>query len=62
MPHSVGVRCTSAPSLMTFLPARSTVNESVSITGCSNSAAAVLRRTAARSRARNSSIPNGFVT
>ena len=33
MPHSVGVRCTSAPFLVTFLAARSTVNEEVSTTG-----------------------------
>ncbi len=42
MPHSV-IKCASAPSLMTHLPARSTTNESVSITETPSSAAAVLR-------------------
>ena len=62
MPHSVGVRCTSVPFLVTFLADRSTVNEDVSMTGSSVSDAAAARRTAARSRARNSSIPKGLVT
>jgi hypothetical protein len=40
----------------------STVNDAVSTTGSSASAAAAPRRTAARNPARNSSIPNGLVT
>jgi len=58
--HSVGVSRTSAPSLVTRLAARSTVKSGVAMTGSSGAGEA--RRTAARSRASSSSMPNGLVT
>jgi len=51
---------TSAPSLVTRLSARSTVKSLVTTTGSSGAGDA--RRTAARSLASSSSIPNGLVT
>ncbi|SHU61507.1 Uncharacterised protein [Mycobacteroides abscessus subsp. abscessus] len=58
--HSVGVRCTSLPSRITLCEERSTLKVSVWTTGSALSG--VPRRTAARSRAKNSSMPKGLVT
>ena len=60
-PHSVGLRCTSAPSRTTFLATRSTVKLAVSTTGVPSGATAAARRTAARSRASSSGTPKGLV-
>ena len=61
MCHSVGVSRISSPSApVTRLAARSIVKSGVVTTASSSAGAA--RRSAARSRARSSSIPNGFVT
>ena len=57
---AVGVRCTSWPLRCTFLAPRSIVKSAVETTGSSSTDCA--RRSAARNRARNSFMPNGFVT
>ena len=60
MCHSVGVRRTSPPGIVTRLAARSTVKCSVSTTA--SSSAGAVRRNAARRRASSSSMPKGLVT